>query len=110
MGGAEARAWPVADPAVKRHAEHGDVGVRYRIDTRQAGEGGLPGVAGYQGGVHRPDGVASDDPRNRLGHVIAHPSFSSCTRQAGVWLQFVIKRRKHLDAIRALMHRWIWSR
>ena len=73
VGRPEAGAGPVADPAVEGHAQDGHIGLAHLVDARQPGEGGLPGVSGYRGGVHRPDGVAGDDPRNGIGHVTLHP-------------------------------------
>ena len=67
VGRAEAGAGAVADPAVERHADDGHVGPLHVLQPGQAGEGGLPAVAGNRGGVHGPDGVTGDNPPNGLG-------------------------------------------
>ena len=82
VGGPEPGARPVADPAVKRHAEHGRIGVRHLVDARQAGERCLSAVPGHERGVDLPGNIPGDDPRNRLGHVIPHPRIPA-PRRAG---------------------------
>src|SRR6185369_2291319 len=55
MPGAEARAGPVADPAVERHAEHGDVSAGDLVQARQPGERRRAAVARDLGGFGRAD-------------------------------------------------------
>src|ERR1700733_13445534 len=109
MGRSETGTWPGTDPAVEGDAQDGDVGLRYLVDARQAGEGALPGVAGDHGGGHRPDEVTGDDSRNKIGHFLRLPWWP--VRPAGRARRWpLIQRRRRSPAVPVRWRRWRTAR
>jgi hypothetical protein len=66
---AEPRAGTVADTAVERHSDDGDIGPGHLVEPRQVGERGRSGVSGHERGIDRAeDRAAGKSRRNLIGH------------------------------------------